>query len=77
MPLPHAYTSTCTVQLHRRVVNLDSPFYMLKVSCTALHMHRTVLPLALHPLALISTWTLVHPASRHLLMPILHVPLER
>jgi len=26
MPLPHAYTSPCTVQLHRRVINLPSPF---------------------------------------------------
>ena len=40
-------------------------------------MHRTAPPLALHPLVLLSTWTLVHPASRHLLMLIVQVPLER
>ena len=49
MPLPHAYASPCTVQLHRRVVNLPSPFHRLNASCTMLHMHRTAPPLALHP----------------------------
>ena len=29
MPLPHAYTSPCTVQLRRRVVNLASPLHQL------------------------------------------------
>jgi hypothetical protein len=51
MPLRHAYTSPCTVQLCRRVVKLASPFYLLNASCTALHMHRTAPPHALHPLA--------------------------
>jgi len=68
MPLPHAYTSPCTVQLHRRVLNLASPFYLLNASCTALHMHRTTPPFALHPLAPLSTWMLVHPSSHHQLM---------
>jgi len=91
MPLPHAYTSPCTVQLRSRVVNLASPFHRLNASCAALNMHRTAPhlacsalhmhcttpPLTLHPLAPLSTWTLVHPASRHLLMLIMQVPLER
>jgi len=51
--------------------------HVCAVCCTALHMHRTAPPLALHPLVLLSTWTLVHPASRHLLMLIVQVPLER
>ena len=68
MPLPHAYTSPCTVQLRRRVVNLASPFHRLNALCTTLHMHRTAPPLALHPLAPLSTWMRVHPLSRHLLM---------
>jgi len=68
MPLPHAYTSPCTVQLRRRVVNLASPFHRLNALCTTLHMHRTAPPLALHPLAPLSTWMWVHPLSRHLLM---------
>ena len=41
------------------------------------HMHRIVPPLALHPLALLSTWMRVHPSSRHLLMLIVQVPLAR
>ena len=45
MPLPHAYTSPCTVQLRRRVVNLASPPHRLNASCTALHMHHTAPPL--------------------------------
>ena len=77
MPLPHAYTSPYTVQLRRCVVNLASPFHRLNASCTALHMHRTTPPLALHPLAPPSTWMRVHPSSRHLLMLIVQVPLER
>jgi len=77
MPLPHAYTFPCTVQLCRRVVNLASPLHQLNASCTALHMHHTALPLTLHPLAPLSTWMLVHPESRHLLMQIMQVPLER
>jgi len=77
MPLPHAYTFPCTVQLRRRVVNLASPFHRLNASCTALHMHRTAPPLTLHPLAPLSTWMLVHPESHHLLMLIMQVPLER
>jgi len=77
MPLPHAYTSLCTVQLHRRVAKLASPFHRLNASCTALHMHCNTPPLALHPLAQLSTWMWVHPASRHLLMLIVQVPLER
>ena len=51
MPLPHAYTSPCTVQLCRCVVNLASPFHQLNASCTAPHMHCTAPPLTLHPLA--------------------------
>ena len=62
MPLPHAYTSPCTVQLRCCVVNLASPFHLLNVSCTALHMLRTAPPLTLHPLAPLSTWILVHPS---------------
>jgi len=77
MPLPHAYTYPCTVQLRCHVVNLASPFHLLNASCTALHMQGNALPLAPHPLALLSTWTLVHPVSRHLLMLIVQVPLER
>jgi len=48
MPLPHAYTFPCTVQLRRRVVNLASPFHRLNTSCTALHMHRNAPPLVLN-----------------------------
>jgi len=39
IPLPHAYTYPCTVQLRRRVVKLASPCPLLNASCTALHMH--------------------------------------
>ena len=60
MPLPHAYTYPCIVQLRRRVVKLASPFHLLNASCTALHMHRNTHPLAVHPLAPLSMWTLVH-----------------
>ena len=66
MPLAHTYISLCTVHLRRRVVNLASPFHLQNASCTALHMHCTVTFFAMHPLAPLSTWTLVHPASRHL-----------
>jgi len=45
MPLPRAYTSLCTVQLRRRVVNLASPLHWLNASCTALRMHHTAPPL--------------------------------
>ena len=76
MPLPHAYTFPYTVQLRRRVVDLASPFHRLNASCTQ-HMHRTTPPLALHPLAPLSTWMLVHTAACHLLMLIVQVPLER
>ena len=62
MPLPHVYTSPCTVQLRRCVVNLASPFHRLNASCTELHMLRTAPPLTLHPLAPLSTWILVHPS---------------
>ena len=77
MPLPHAYTSACTVHVHCRIVNLASPFHWLNASCTALQMHRTTPPLALHPFALLSTWMWMHLLSRHLLMLIVQVPLER
>jgi len=76
MPLPHTYTYPCTAQLRRCVVNLASPFHLLNTSSTALHMHRNA-PLAPHPLAPLSMWTLVHPASHHVLMLIVQVPLER
>jgi len=43
-------------------------------------MHPTAqafpIPLALHPLVPLSTWTLVHQALRHLFMLIVQVPLE-
>jgi len=42
-----------------------------------MHMHRTAPPLTMHPLAPLSTWMLVHPVLRHLLMLIVQVPLER
>ena len=71
IPLPHAYTSRCTTQFCCRVVNLASPLHRMNASCTALHMHRITPPLALHPLAPLSTWMLVHPALRHLLLPIM------
>jgi len=77
MLLPPAYTSPCTVQLHRRVVKLASPFPLQNAPCTALHMHHTTHPLAPHPLAPLSMWVLVHPALRHLLMLFVQVPLER
>ena len=77
MPRPHAYTFPCTVQLRHRVVNLATPFHLLNASCTVLHMHRTAPHLALHPLAPLSTQTLVHPTSCHLLTLIVQVPLER
>jgi len=32
MPLPHAYTSQCTVQLRDRVVNLAGPLHLLNAS---------------------------------------------
>ena len=78
MPLPHActYPYPCTAQLRRCVVNLASPFHLLNTSCTALHMHRNA-PLAPHPLAPLSMWTLVHLASHHRFMLIVQVPLER
>jgi len=70
IPLSHAYTSPCTVQLRRRIVNLASPFHLLNSSCTVLHTHCTapplaLQPLALHPLAPLSTWMLAHPSSPH------------
>ena len=40
-------------------------------------MHCTTPPLALHPLAPLSTWMLVHQSSHYLLMLIVQVPLER
>jgi len=77
MPLLHAYTYPCIVQLRRRVINLVSPFHLLNASCTVLHMHHTAQPLAPHPLTPLSTWTLVHLVSCHLLTLIVQVPLER
>ena len=62
MPLPRAYTSLCTVQLCHHIINLAGPFHLLNASCTALHMHHSAQPPAPHPLAPLSTWTLVHPA---------------
>jgi hypothetical protein len=51
MPLPHAYTYPCTVQLCRRVDKLASPFHLLNASCTAMHMHCNAHLLGPHPLA--------------------------
>jgi len=60
MPLPHAYTSPCTVHLRRRVNKLASPCHLLNASCTALHMHRNAHPLAPHPLAPLPMWMFLH-----------------
>ena len=77
MPLLHAYTYPCIVQLRRRVINLVSPFHLLNASCTVLHMHHSALPLAPQTLIPLSTSTLVYLASCHLLTLIMQVPLER
>ena len=76
MPLPHAYTSPCTVHLCHHIINLASPFHLLNASYTALHMHHTTQSLTLPPLTPLSTWMLVHPSSRHLFMFIVKVPQE-
>jgi len=77
MPLPHAYTYLYTVQLRRRFVKLASPCPLLNASCTALQMHRNAYPLAPPPLVPLSMWILVHPASHHLLMLLVQVPVEK
>ena len=74
MPLSHAYTFPCTVQLRRRVVKPVSPCHLMNASCTALHMHRTAHPLAPHPLVPLSTWEKVPTTSHHLLMLLVQMP---
>jgi len=44
MPLPHAYTSLCTVQHRQRVVKLASPCPLLHASSTVPHLHCTAHP---------------------------------
>jgi len=60
--LPHAYASSYTVQVRRRVIKLASPCPLLNASCTALHMNRTAHPLAPHPLTPLSIWVMVPTA---------------
>jgi len=50
---------------------------MLNASCTVLHMHHNVHPFAPHPIVQLSLRILVHPASHHLLMLLVQVPVER